>query len=221
MGKLVLALSYLSVNITILVVLVSHYSAIGDTISCNAPYSAIALRGKLFLRYTLLGLSLDCDSCDPSRHLQEYPGPPGPKSQKNVSKKVLWGVGRKVPRNTRKSLKIPKKVRKLVFLDFFGYFLGLFCRPPKRPFWGFFCDFGPGDSYEWRFGSQCDRLFLRKEVGGVAAIVCDTTGNAVRQGSCYTCLAIWGYFGRVTKLVVVVMVIIFFSARCNNHFPRS
>ena len=35
---------------------------------------------------------------------------------------------------------------------------------------------------------------------GVAAIVCDTTGNTVRQGYCYTCLAIGGgYFGRVTK----------------------
>ena len=31
--------------------LVSHYSALGDTISCDAPYSAIGFRGKLFLRY--------------------------------------------------------------------------------------------------------------------------------------------------------------------------
>ena len=31
-----------------------HYSAIGDTISCDAPYSAIGFRGKRFL-------SLDCD----------------------------------------------------------------------------------------------------------------------------------------------------------------
>ena len=30
--------------------LVSHYSAIGDTISCDAPYSAICFRGKFFLR---------------------------------------------------------------------------------------------------------------------------------------------------------------------------
>ena len=41
--------------------LVSHYSAIGDTISCDAPYSAIGCRGKLSLRYPLFGLSLDCD----------------------------------------------------------------------------------------------------------------------------------------------------------------
>ena len=32
-------------------VLVSHYSAIGDTISCDAPYSAIGFRGQLILRY--------------------------------------------------------------------------------------------------------------------------------------------------------------------------
>ena len=30
--------------------LVSHYSAIGDAISCDAPYSAIGFRGKFFLR---------------------------------------------------------------------------------------------------------------------------------------------------------------------------
>ena len=38
---------------------VSHYSAIGDTISCDAPYSAIGFRGKSYP--PLLGLSLDCD----------------------------------------------------------------------------------------------------------------------------------------------------------------
>ena len=31
--------------------LVAHYSAIGDTIPCDAPYSAIGFRGELFLRY--------------------------------------------------------------------------------------------------------------------------------------------------------------------------
>ena len=42
--------------------LVSHYSAIGDTISCDAPYSAIGFRGKAFSAIPpLLGLSLDCD----------------------------------------------------------------------------------------------------------------------------------------------------------------
>ena len=33
---------------------VSHYSAIGDTISCDAPDSTIGFRGKLLLRYPLV-----------------------------------------------------------------------------------------------------------------------------------------------------------------------
>ena len=33
------------------VFLVSHCSAISDTVSCDAPYSATGFRGKLFLRY--------------------------------------------------------------------------------------------------------------------------------------------------------------------------
>ena len=41
--------------------LVSHYSAIGDTISCDAPYSAIGFRGKLFLRYPLARPVLECN----------------------------------------------------------------------------------------------------------------------------------------------------------------
>ena len=42
--------------------LVSHYSALGDTISCDAPYSAIGFRGKLSSAIPpLLGLSLDCN----------------------------------------------------------------------------------------------------------------------------------------------------------------
>ena len=72
--------------------IVSHYSAIGATISCDAPKNALGSRGKLFLRY-------------PS------------------SKACLW--------------------------------------------------------------IAIDRFY-----GGVAAIVCDTTGNTVRQGYC--CLGIGG-----------------------------
>ena len=75
----------------------SHYSAIGDTISCDAPYSAIGLRGKLFLRYPLV--------------------------------RPVFGL------------------RQAIFTE---------------------------------------------RSGGVAAIACDTTGNTVRQGYCYTCLAIGG-----------------------------
>ena len=78
-------------------VLVSHYSAIGDTISCDAPYSAIGFRGMLL-----------CDA------------------------------------------------------------------PLVRPVFGL------------------RQAIFKERSGGVAAIVCDTTGNTVRQGYCYTCLAIGG-----------------------------
>ena len=83
------------------------------------------------------------------------------RNRKKVSKKVFLGVRRKVPKNTRKSLKIPKKVRKSVFFDFSGYFLRLFCGPPKRPFLRLFCDFGPGksgDSCKWRLGSPSPKV---------------------------------------------------------------
>ena len=38
----------------IVLCLVSHYSAIGVTISCDAPFCAIGFRAKLFLRYPLV-----------------------------------------------------------------------------------------------------------------------------------------------------------------------
>ena len=86
--------------------LVSHYSAICNTISCDAPYSGIVFRGKFF-----------CDA------------------------------------------RLVRPVFGTAIVDF------------------------------------------KERSVGVAAIVCDTTGNTVRQGYCYTCLAIagGGYFGRVTK----------------------
>ena len=42
--------------------------------------------------------------------------------------------------------------------------------------------------------SDCNRPFFTERSGGVAAIVCDATGNTVRQGYCYTCLAMGGLF---------------------------
>ena len=85
------------------------------------------------------------------------------RNRKKVSKKVFLGVRRKVSKNTRKSLKIPKKVRKSVFLDFFGYFFRLLCGPLERPFLRLFCDFGPGgsgDFCKWRLGSQPEKILL-------------------------------------------------------------
>ena len=45
--------------------------------------------------------------CDPSRHLQESPGPPGPKAQKSL-KKGLFGGLQETLENTRESRKIYK-----------------------------------------------------------------------------------------------------------------
>ena len=71
----------------------------------------------------------------------ESPGPPGPKWQKRLKKSLLW-VCKKVSENTRKSQQIRQKIQLWVFFDFFGYFRGFSCRPPKRlflrhflPFW--------------------------------------------------------------------------------------
>ena len=53
--------------------------------------------------------------CDPSRHLQESPGPPGPKSQKSLKKGIFGGL--------EKSLeKYPKKSKNIDFQTFLGIF---------------------------------------------------------------------------------------------------
>ena len=78
-------------------------------------------------------------------------------NRKKVSKRVFLGVCKKVPQNTRKNQKLPQKVQFWRIFDFFGYFRGLLCRPPKRLFLRLFCDFGPGgpgDSCKWSLGSQ-------------------------------------------------------------------
>ena len=88
--------------------------------------------------------------CDPSDHLQESPGPPGPKSQKRSQKESLWGSAKKSP-------KIPEKVPKYPQFWTFQVFSGTFCGPQKRLFLRLFCDFGPGrpgDSSKWSLGSQ-------------------------------------------------------------------
>ena len=74
----------------------------------------------------------DTYCCDPSDHLQESLGPPGPKSQKKVSKRVCLGVCKKSP-------KIPEKVKKYPNLN--GDF---FADPPKKTlFETFFAILGP------------------------------------------------------------------------------
>ena len=98
--------------------------------------------------------------CDPSDHLQESPGPPGPKSQKSLKKSVFGGPQKSPRKYPKKSKNTPKIGLLGVFFDFFGYFRGLFCGPPKTLFLRLFCDFGPGgpgDSCKWSLGSQLFR----------------------------------------------------------------
>ena len=49
----------------------------------------------------ILGMDNSPKHCDLSRHLQESPGSPGPKSQKSL-KKVVLGVRRKFPKISEK-----------------------------------------------------------------------------------------------------------------------
>ena len=117
-------------------------------------------REKSLLFWVVL-LAFRKKNCDPSRHLQESLGPPGPKSQKSLKKGRFGGLEKSLKKYPKK----PKNTEKMtgifaVFLDFFGYFLRLFSRPPKRPFLRLFRDFGPGepgDSCKWRLGSQKER----------------------------------------------------------------
>ena len=108
--------------------------------------------------------------CDPSDHLQESPGPPGPKSQKSL-KKSLFGGPQKSPRKYPKKSKNTPKSPILGIFYFFRYFRGLFCGPPKRLFLRLFCDFGPGgpgDSCKWSLGSQ--RIHIHQETPGNSKI---------------------------------------------------
>ena len=71
-------------------------------------------------------------------------GPSRPEIAKKSQKRFFfWGGLQESPKNTRKNLKMPKKGPKIGRL--FGYFLGLVCRPQKRPFLRlFFAISGPG-----------------------------------------------------------------------------
>ena len=105
-------------------------------------------------------------------------------NRKKVSKRVFLGVRKKVPENTRKSQKIHQKVQFWVFFDFFGYFRGLFCGPPKRLFLRLFCDFGPGgpgDSCKWSLGSQDTAVFFGKSL---RLRSCDCQSRAICDCDC-------------------------------------
>ena len=72
--------------------------------------------------------------CDPSDHLQESPGPPGPKSQKTSQKESFWGSAKKSPKIPEKVKNDLKKSNFGVFLTFSGIFGDLFADPQKDSF---------------------------------------------------------------------------------------
>ena len=118
-------------------------------ISCSLAEFAILL-------FRELGFATRAAICRSLRALRA-------RNHKKVSKKVFLGVRRE------KSQKYPKKSKNTDFQTFlgifrlFGYFLRLFCGPPKGPFLRLFCDFGPGgsgDSCKWLLGSQAGVLYF-------------------------------------------------------------
>ena len=63
--------------------------------------------------------------CDPSRHLQESPGPPGPKSQKSLKKGLFGGLEKslkKYPKKSKNTEKIPKRAKIGIFRLFRVFF---------------------------------------------------------------------------------------------------
>ena len=67
-------------------------------------------------------------------------------TRQRVSKRVFWGVCKKVPENTPESPKIPQKAQFSDFWRYFGTFWGIFgdcLQTPKKTLFETFCDFGP------------------------------------------------------------------------------
>ena len=71
------------------------------------------------------------NSCDPSRHLQESPDPPGPKSQKRLKKGLLGGP-QKSPKKYLKKSKNTQKCPKIGISWLFRVFFETFLRTPKK-----------------------------------------------------------------------------------------
>ena len=127
--------------------------------------------------------------CDPSRHLQESPNPPGPKSQKSLEEGLLGGL-------QKRPQKYPKKSENTNFRTFLGIFwlfrvfFGTFLQTPRRPFSRLFCDFGPGgpgDSCKWRPGSQgTDALWPVSATPILSCRDCGLRKSLDRKGSALT-----------------------------------
>ena len=158
--------------------LVSHYSAVGDTISCDAPYIS---RTKNQPKEEVFGTDIPRTS---GGHPRGYPGPKLRLGRSKSWKNEHFGADIHDPKaRTSTTLRGFQKLRsEKLWAEFsfpniaIGFRGKRFLRYPS-----------------------CWACLWTAIGGGVAAIVCNTTGNTVRQGYCYTCLAIGGYFGRVTK----------------------
>ena len=87
-------------------------------------------------------LAVTLYGCDPSRHLQESPGPPGPKSQKSLKKSLFGGLQKSPQKYPKKSETTPKSPS-LGIVGLFRVFSGTFLQTPKKTlfetflrFWG-------------------------------------------------------------------------------------
>ena len=80
------------------------------------------------------------ERCDPSDHLQESPGPPGPKSQKSL-KKSLFGGLQKSPRKYPKKTKNTQNWTFLGIFRLFRVFSGTFLQTPKNTLFETFLGF--------------------------------------------------------------------------------
>ena len=95
---------------------------------------------------TFRNQTLGHSHCDPSDHLQESPGPPGPKSQTSLEKSLFGGLQKSPPKYPKKS-KNTQKIPKFGFFGYFSIFSGIFgyffADPQKDSFRDFFGISGP------------------------------------------------------------------------------
>ena len=93
------------------------------------------------------------DLCDPSDHLKESLGPPGPKSQKSLKKSLLGGLQKKSPKISAKVEKYPKKSNFGYFSTFTVIFGDFLADPRKDSFRDSFLRFwgpeGPETPCKW------------------------------------------------------------------------